>query len=83
VPARSDANTKIVPGHGDSATRDDFQRFHDMLVGVRANLKKLSTKARRRTRRSRRSRRRRSTRLRGKGSCRPRTHAVRVPEPKP
>jgi len=41
VLARSDANTKIVPGHGALATRDDFQRFHDMLVGVRANLKKL------------------------------------------
>jgi glyoxylase-like metal-dependent hydrolase (beta-lactamase superfamily II) len=41
VLARSDAGTKIVPGHGALATRDDFQRFHDMLVGVRKNIKAL------------------------------------------
>jgi len=41
VLARSDANTKIVPGHGPLATRDDLQRFHDMLVRVRANIKML------------------------------------------
>ncbi len=38
---RSDAGTKIIPGHGDLATRADLQRFHDMLVGVRAKLKAL------------------------------------------
>ena len=39
--ARSDASTKIIPGHGALATRDDIQRYHDMLVGVRANIKTL------------------------------------------
>jgi glyoxylase-like metal-dependent hydrolase (beta-lactamase superfamily II) len=41
VLARSDANTKIIPGHGDLANRSDLQRFHDMLVKVRGNLKTL------------------------------------------
>src|SRR5262249_48039522 len=41
VLARSDANTKIVPGHGDLATRADYQRFHDMLVKVRGTIKTL------------------------------------------
>jgi glyoxylase-like metal-dependent hydrolase (beta-lactamase superfamily II) len=41
VLARSDANTKIIPGHGDLANKADLQRFHDMLVKVRANLKTL------------------------------------------
>jgi cyclase len=41
VLARSDASTKIIPGHGALATRADYQRFHDMLVKVRANLKTL------------------------------------------
>jgi glyoxylase-like metal-dependent hydrolase (beta-lactamase superfamily II) len=41
VLARSDAATKIVPGHGDLATRADYQRFHDMLVKVRGNIKTL------------------------------------------
>ena len=41
VLARSDANTKIVPGHGALANRADLQRFHDMLVKVRANLQTL------------------------------------------
>jgi cyclase len=41
VLARSDAGTKIIPGHGALATRADYQRFHDMLVKVRANLKTL------------------------------------------
>jgi glyoxylase-like metal-dependent hydrolase (beta-lactamase superfamily II) len=41
VLARSDENTKIVPGHGALATKADFQRFHDMLVKVRANIKAL------------------------------------------
>jgi hypothetical protein len=27
--------TKYVPGHGPLATKDDMQRYHDMLVGVR------------------------------------------------
>jgi glyoxylase-like metal-dependent hydrolase (beta-lactamase superfamily II) len=41
VLARSDAGTKIVPGHGDLATRADYQRFHDMLVKVRGNIQSL------------------------------------------
>ena len=32
VLSRSDASTKIIPGHGDLANRADLQRFHDMLV---------------------------------------------------
>ena len=41
VLARSDANTKIIPGHGPLANKSDMQRFHDMLVKVRGNLKTL------------------------------------------
>jgi cyclase len=41
VIARSDASTKIIPGHGDLANRSDIQRYHDMLVKVRGNLKSL------------------------------------------
>ena len=41
VLARADANTKIIPGHGDLANKADLQRFHDMLVKVRANIQSL------------------------------------------
>jgi len=41
VLARSDANTKIIPGHGALANKSDVQRFHDMLVKVRGNLQTL------------------------------------------
>ncbi len=41
VLARSDANTKIIPGHGALANKADLQRFHDMLVKVRGNLQTL------------------------------------------
>jgi cyclase len=41
VLARSDAATKIIPGHGEVATKADLQRFHDMLVTVRGNVKTL------------------------------------------
>jgi glyoxylase-like metal-dependent hydrolase (beta-lactamase superfamily II) len=41
VIARSDANTKIIPGHGDLANRSDIQRYHDMVVKVRGNIKTL------------------------------------------
>ena len=41
VLARSDASTKIIPGHGALANKADMQRFHDMLVKVRANLQTL------------------------------------------
>jgi glyoxylase-like metal-dependent hydrolase (beta-lactamase superfamily II) len=41
VLARSDASTKIVPGHGALANKADLQRFHDMLVKVRGNIQTL------------------------------------------
>jgi cyclase len=41
VLARSDASTKIIPGHGALANKSDMQRFHDMLVKVRANIQSL------------------------------------------
>jgi cyclase len=41
VLALADANTKIIPGHGALANKGDLQRFHDMLVTVRGNLKTL------------------------------------------
>ena len=41
VLARSDANTKIIPGHGALATPADLRRFHDMLVTVRSSIQTL------------------------------------------
>jgi cyclase len=41
VIARSDASTKIIPGHGPLANRSDIQRYHDMVVKVRSNVKAL------------------------------------------
>ena len=41
VLSRSDANTKIIPGHGALANKADLQRFHDMLVKVRGSLQTL------------------------------------------
>jgi glyoxylase-like metal-dependent hydrolase (beta-lactamase superfamily II) len=41
VLARADASTKIIPGHGALANKADMQRFHDMLVKVRANIQSL------------------------------------------
>jgi len=41
VLARSDANTKIIPGHGALANKADMQRFHDMLVACRGLIKAL------------------------------------------
>ncbi len=38
VLARVNAETQIVPGHGPLAHRDDLQKFHDMLVDVRARI---------------------------------------------
>ena len=46
VLARSDANTKIIPGHGALANKADMQRFHDMLVKVRSNIQILITQGR-------------------------------------
>jgi glyoxylase-like metal-dependent hydrolase (beta-lactamase superfamily II) len=41
VLSRSDANTKIIPGHGALANKADLQRFHDMLVAVRGKIQAL------------------------------------------
>lgn len=41
VLARSDAGTRIIPGHGEVATKADLQRFHDMLVKVRGSIQSL------------------------------------------
>jgi glyoxylase-like metal-dependent hydrolase (beta-lactamase superfamily II) len=38
VLSRSDASTKIIPGHGELANKADLQRFHDMLVTVRGKI---------------------------------------------
>ncbi len=40
VLARANAQTKIIPGHGPLASRDDLQKFHDMLVDVRGRIEK-------------------------------------------
>jgi cyclase len=39
--AQTDAQTKIVPGHGPVATRADLQNYRDMLVQVRQRVKDL------------------------------------------
>ena len=37
----ANANTRIIPGHGPLASKQDLQTYHDMLVTYRANVKKL------------------------------------------
>jgi hypothetical protein len=37
----ADPNTKIVPGHGAIATRDDVIRFRDMIVHLQALIQKM------------------------------------------
>lgn len=32
------ADTKVIPGHGRLATRADYQKYHDMLIGIRKNV---------------------------------------------
>jgi len=39
--AQTDAQTKIVPGHGPVATRADLENYRDMLVQVRQRVKDL------------------------------------------
>jgi len=39
----ANADTKIVPGHGPLATRDDMQGYRDMLVEIRDNVAALKT----------------------------------------
>jgi cyclase len=39
--AQTDAQTKIVPGHGPIATRADLEKYHDMLVHVRERVQSL------------------------------------------
>lgn len=34
----TNADTKIIPGHGELASREDYQNYHDMLVGIQANV---------------------------------------------
>jgi glyoxylase-like metal-dependent hydrolase (beta-lactamase superfamily II) len=41
VLSRSNADTQIIPGHGDLAAKADMQRFHDMLVTVRGKIQAL------------------------------------------
>jgi glyoxylase-like metal-dependent hydrolase (beta-lactamase superfamily II) len=41
--AQTDAQTKIVPGHGPVATRADLQEYRDMLAQVRQRIKVLIT----------------------------------------
>jgi cyclase len=41
VLSRSNANTKIIPGHGALANRGDLERFHDMLVTARGKIQAL------------------------------------------
>lgn len=41
VLSRSNASTRIIPGHGELANRADLQRFHDMLVNVRGKIQAL------------------------------------------
>jgi len=43
VLAQTDAQTKIVPGHGPVATRADLQEYRDMLAQVRQRIKVLIT----------------------------------------
>jgi len=33
-------NTKIIPGHGAVGTKADYKKYHDMLAGIRDNVKK-------------------------------------------
>jgi glyoxylase-like metal-dependent hydrolase (beta-lactamase superfamily II) len=42
----ADASTKIVPGHGPIATREDLTKFQDMLVTVRDRVQKLKKEGR-------------------------------------
>jgi len=41
--ARTDEQTKIIPGHGPVATRADLQKYRDMLVQVRERVQALVT----------------------------------------
>jgi glyoxylase-like metal-dependent hydrolase (beta-lactamase superfamily II) len=42
----ADGSTKIVPGHGPLATKDDLTKTHDMLVTVRDRVQKLKRSGR-------------------------------------
>lgn len=41
ITALSDAQTKIIPGHGPMATRADVQAFRDMLATIQERIEKL------------------------------------------
>ena len=36
-----DAQTRIIPGHGPMATKDDLKASHDMLAAVHSSLEKF------------------------------------------
>src|ERR1051325_9096383 len=38
---RIDDDTKVIPGHGPATDKATLQKYHDMLVGVRAAVAKL------------------------------------------
>ena len=42
----ADASTRIVPGHGPLATREDLTKFQDMMVTVRDRVQKLKKEGR-------------------------------------
>jgi glyoxylase-like metal-dependent hydrolase (beta-lactamase superfamily II) len=41
VLAKIDGSTKVIPGHGQVSDKAGLQKYHDMLVGVRAAVTKL------------------------------------------
>jgi cyclase len=46
VLARSDSETKVIPGHGPLATREDLQRYRDVVAGARDRIKALMDQGR-------------------------------------
>ncbi len=44
--AATSAKTILIPGHGPVGTREELQRFHDMLAGTRENVAKLKKQGR-------------------------------------
>ena len=44
VLARINGDTRVIPGHGPAADKATLQKYHDMLVGVRAAVAKLVKK---------------------------------------
>ncbi|MGB8328295.1 MAG: hypothetical protein WCE48_12055 [Steroidobacteraceae bacterium] len=44
--ASTDGATRFIPGHGPLATRDDLQKYHDMLATVRRRVADLIRRGR-------------------------------------